>query len=204
MTTLHDSPPRIHEIEAVRSPSPEPRRQGRDYDDRANVQRLHSAIAGKQGDISLTIKPFPLWALVVCGLAIFFTGFFWSHYGTGSGDASISSGNAAAALPNGQSLPADTNKAATVAATGADAKAGSIVHVIIKNMKFDPPSVEVKEGDTVEWKNEDITPHTATSATFDSASIDSDKSWKHTFTKSGSFSYACTFHPEMKAVVIVR
>ncbi len=79
-----------------------------------------------------------------------------------------------------------------------------VVHVVMKNMKFDPATIEVKSGDTVEWTNEDITPHTSTSAKFDSASIDSDKSWRHTFTETGDFPYACTFHPDMKGAVIVK
>jgi plastocyanin len=71
-------------------------------------------------------------------------------------------------------------------------------------MKFDPPNLVVKKGDIVEWKNDDITPHTATSPTFDSGPINPEKSWRHTFTEAGSFSYSCTFHPAMKAAIVVK
>ena len=101
-------------------------------------------------------------------------------------------------------LSVDVNHTTAVPTAGTDANAPAVVQITIKNMKFDPPSVELKKGDAVEWKNEDITPHTATSATFDSASIDSDKSWRHTFTEAGNFPYVCTFHPDMKAIVIVK
>jgi len=74
----------------------------------------------------------------------------------------------------------------------------------MKNMKFSPATIEIKKGDTVEWKNDDITPHTATSATFDSASIAPETSWRHTFAEAGSFPYICTFHPDMKASVVVK
>ena len=74
----------------------------------------------------------------------------------------------------------------------------------MKNIKFSPTTIEIKTGDTVEWKNDDITPHTATSATFDSASIAPEASWKHTFNDAGTFPYSCTFHPDMKAVVTVK
>ena len=30
----------------------------------------------------------------------------------------------------------------------------------MKNMKFSPATIDIKKGDTVEWKNDDITPHT--------------------------------------------
>jgi len=76
--------------------------------------------------------------------------------------------------------------------------------VAMKNMKFSPATIEIKKGDTVEWKNDDITPHTATSATFDSGSIASDAAWRHTFKEAGNFPYTCTFHPVMKGTVIVK
>ncbi|HYK23389.1 MAG TPA: cupredoxin family copper-binding protein, partial [Candidatus Acidoferrum sp.] len=79
-----------------------------------------------------------------------------------------------------------------------------VANVAMKNMKFSPATIEIKKGDTVEWKNDDITPHTATSATFNSGSIASDAAWRHTFTQAGSFPYTCTFHPEMKASVVVK
>jgi plastocyanin len=65
-------------------------------------------------------------------------------------------------------------------------------------------TIEVKQGDVVEWKNDDLVPHTATSTSFDSGTIASGESWRHTFTNAGTFSYACTFHPAMKGVVNVK
>jgi plastocyanin len=64
--------------------------------------------------------------------------------------------------------------------------------------------LEVKKGDVVEWKNDDLIPHTATSPEFDSGALKSGQSWRHTFTKAGDFPYICTFHPQMKGVVIVK
>ena len=74
----------------------------------------------------------------------------------------------------------------------------------MQNMQFIPATVEIRKGDVVEWKNEDITPHTATSSTFDSGSIGAKESWRQTFTESGETPYACTFHPTMKGVLIVK
>lgn len=81
----------------------------------------------------------------------------------------------------------------------------AVVEVVMRNMQFLPPTLEIKKGETIEWKNDDITPHTATSPSFgDSGSIASGQSWQHTFTEAGNFPYACTFHPTMRGVVIVK
>ena len=80
----------------------------------------------------------------------------------------------------------------------------AVVKVSMRNMQFYPQTLQVKKGTIVEWKNDDLVPHTATSASFDSGSLGPGKSWRHTFTKAGQFAYACTFHPTMTGVVIVK
>lgn len=82
--------------------------------------------------------------------------------------------------------------------------APAVVLVSIRNLQFSPLTIEVSKGDVVEWKNEDLVPHTATSASFNSGPILSGQSWSHTFTDAGTVSYICTFHPLMKGTVIVR
>lgn len=187
------------------SPSPEHPHQDVVYEESTDVQNLHSIIGREERRARVIIKPFSLWALVVCGLAIFFAGFWWSHYASNSADAGLNPRNPLQSKQNLQTLPADGNRAAGVSTAVADSNAPMVVHVVIKNMKFEPPVLEVKSGSVVEWKNEDITPHTATSASlFDSGSIDPDKSWRHTFTDVGNFPYTCTFHPDMKATVTVK
>jgi plastocyanin len=84
------------------------------------------------------------------------------------------------------------------------APASDVAQVSMRNLQFSPVTIEVKKGDVVEWKNDDLVPHTATSAAFDSGTIISGKSWRQTFTNAGNFSYVCTFHPAMKGVVIVK
>ncbi|MEO7101146.1 MAG: cupredoxin family copper-binding protein [Luteolibacter sp.] len=85
-----------------------------------------------------------------------------------------------------------------------ETRAPVTVVVSIRSLQFSPGTLEVKQGDVVEWKNDDIVPHTATSASFDSGTILSGQSWRHTFKDAGDISYACTFHPQMKGTVIVR
>ena len=79
-----------------------------------------------------------------------------------------------------------------------------VSHVSIQSIQFSPATLEVKMGQVVEWKNDDLIPHTATSPEFDSGTLKSGQSWRHTFTKAGNFPYICTFHPQMKGVVIVK
>jgi|ERR1051326_863118 plastocyanin len=97
-----------------------------------------------------------------------------------------------------------TDDAATHAAAAAKPAALAVVKVSMRNMQFYPQSLNVKKGTVVEWKNDDLVPHTATSASFDSGSLGRGKSWRYTFTKAGQFPYACTFHPMMRGVVIVK
>jgi plastocyanin len=82
--------------------------------------------------------------------------------------------------------------------------APAIVKVSMRNMQFSPKTIRVRKGTVVEWKNDDIVPHTATSVSFDSGSLSPGKSWQHTFNEAGQFHYVCTFHPTMTGVVIVR
>jgi plastocyanin len=184
-------------------PFPQSHRQGVDYAEGADVQGLHAAIRREKRDGRVTIKPFSLWMLVVVGLVFFFAAFFWARQG-----ADFTATNLDGESPPAQSSPqtVQTSAASESAAqsTAVDANAPKVVHVAMKNMKFSPATIEIKKGDTVEWKNDDITPHTATAPTFDSGSIDPDKSWRHTFADAGSFPYTCTFHPDMKATVIVK
>ena len=87
-----------------------------------------------------------------------------------------------------------------------DAEPGAlaIVKVSMRDMRFSPKTLRVKKGTVVEWKNDDIVPHTATSGSFDSGSLGPGKSWRHTFTEAGQFQYTCTFHPTMTAIIIVK
>jgi plastocyanin len=179
-------------------------RQGVDYGKEQNVQQLHAAIRPEKDDLRVRIKPFPLWILVILGFVFFFAGFFWARHGSNFTATNVNPGSPAPAQSSLQAVQTGPTSATAVQSTVADANVPLIVHVAMKNMKFSPATIEIKKGDTVEWKNDDITPHTATSATFDSGSIAPDATWRHTFTAPGNFPYTCTFHPDMKATVTVK
>ena len=79
--------------------------------------------------------------------------------------------------------------------------------VVISGSKFQPAMLTVTSGDTVEWKNNDIVPHTATSTesgTFDSGRIAVGDSWKYIASKKGAFPYECSFHPNMQGQLVVK
>ena len=78
--------------------------------------------------------------------------------------------------------------------------------VFIQNMAFSPTSLTVTSGTTVTWTNKDGMIHTVTSDStlFDSKNIQVNGVFSYTFTKTGTFSYHCSIHPSMKALVTVN
>lgn len=81
------------------------------------------------------------------------------------------------------------------------------------NKSFVPFFVRINEGDTIVWKNDDLTQHTITSGQpnstdsgnkFQSSPIASGSSFKHVFESSGSYDYYCTIHPFMKGSIMVN
>ncbi|MFM0323334.1 cupredoxin domain-containing protein [Caballeronia glebae] len=87
------------------------------------------------------------------------------------------------------------------------AEAGAATYVVvIEQMRFEPPVLNVARGDRVVWLNKDLFPHTATAdkRAFDSHDISPDASWSYVARESGSYAYSCTLHPTMHAVLNVR
>jgi amicyanin len=78
--------------------------------------------------------------------------------------------------------------------------------VKIDNFTFAPPSLTVKAGMTVIWRNEDDIPHTVASSTrvFKSKALDTDDNFSFTFTEPGSYEYFCSLHPHMTGKIVVE
>ena len=92
-------------------------------------------------------------------------------------------------------------------AGGVAGTAPPIFHaVLMKDFKYQPSILAVKVGDTIEWKNADIVPHTVTAVdkTFDSGTISPGHSWKFIVRTAESVNYFCTLHPNMRAKLIVQ
>lgn len=83
-----------------------------------------------------------------------------------------------------------------------------VASVAIRDFKFEPATVTVHEGDTVEWKNVDNVAHTATAdgqkPAFDSGSLSTGAAWRYVAGTKGTYNYTCTFHPFMKGELIVQ
>jgi plastocyanin len=78
--------------------------------------------------------------------------------------------------------------------------------ISIVDFTFEPPSVTIRPGATIEWANDDTVPHTVTSSTgaFDSGILDPGSRFYWTASKTGSFAYHCQLHPQMEGTVIVE
>lgn len=121
----------------------------------------------------------------------------------GGGNASSTNGNAPAAAdmaPNDTSDSTGSSPSAVVAVSippGASAEG---------NPSYEPAVLNLSKGDSIEWTNDDNTPHTVTSAVDDGQTFDSslimtgDTFLLQTSDLSGqSYDYFCTLHPFMKA-----
>ena len=78
--------------------------------------------------------------------------------------------------------------------------------VAIDKFAFVPKEITVAPGTTIVWTNHDQTPHMvmARDKGFSSPALDTDDSYRFTFTKPGDFSYFCTMHPFMTGIVHVH
>ena len=92
------------------------------------------------------------------------------------------------------------------AALGCAATRPTTHSVAIRGFEYGPAVITAQVGDTVEWANGDIVPHTATAGgrRFDSGSVGSGRSWRYVTERAGTYDYVCEFHPNMKGTVVVR
>jgi plastocyanin len=87
--------------------------------------------------------------------------------------------------------------------------AASVHEVTMKSISYDPKSIEIKKGDSVEWINKAYTEHSATAdgdvEKFDTGLIQQNKtSKKIEFGKAGTYSYHCSVHGKtMKGQIVV-
>ena len=78
--------------------------------------------------------------------------------------------------------------------------------VVISGFKFGSPTVTVKVGDSVTWRNNDSTAHTATAddGGFDTGTIAAGDTAVVTFDTAGTYAYHCKIHAQMTATVVVE
>lgn len=89
-------------------------------------------------------------------------------------------------------------------ASGASTQSQPAAQVIMKNFQYQPAQLNVKPGDTVTFRNDDIYDHTVTAddGSFNSGLIPGGKTWTLKITQPGTIAYHCTPHPNMKAQLI--
>ena len=95
----------------------------------------------------------------------------------------------------------------TLALAAGERRTSTTHTVTIEGMKFQPEELTIAAGDVVVWVNNDLVAHTATSSEagiFDSQLIAPDQSWRFTARQKGEFAYVCTYHPTMKAMLLVK
>ena len=80
------------------------------------------------------------------------------------------------------------------------------VYARITGLAYVPSRIEIEAGSTVQWKNNDPLVHTvtATDGSFTSPQFGLDGTWRHTFTRPGTYDVYCVLHPNMKATVVVK
>jgi plastocyanin len=112
------------------------------------------------------------------------------------------------ALPKSEAPP--TGVPAPTAAPRPPATAprppATVVRTGMKNTNYLQSRLQVTEGTTVEWTNNDPLAHTVTAVdkSFNSGLIQPGKKFRHTFTKTGTFNFYCTTHPFMKGAIVVK
>lgn len=90
------------------------------------------------------------------------------------------------------------------AQSGPDAPRTHVVE--IRSFAFIPARTTIKLGDTIQWKNDDLAPHTATadSGAWSTETLKNEETGQYVPKAAGSFAYHCKFHPAMTAVIVVE
>lgn len=78
------------------------------------------------------------------------------------------------------------------------------IHVKIEALAFEPPDIEAKVGETIEWTNGDPFAHTATVKGGWEVTIPPGQKATHLVTPDDDVAYYCRFHPNMKGRIVIR
>ncbi len=110
-------------------------------------------------------------------------------------------------LSSCHATPRSTRSITPVARSGAEVSFQNPARrtVNIANFKYEPASLQVALGETIQFVNQDEEPHTVTAkdVSFDSKALDTKEAWTHKFDRPGTFPYFCAIHPYMKGTIIV-
>ncbi len=91
------------------------------------------------------------------------------------------------------------------ASSDSEAVAGAMA-VDIKDLAYNPATVEIPVGTAVTWTNSDAVPHTVTAqdrALLQSGTMDQGATFSQVFSEPGTIDYFCEFHANMKGSIVV-
>lgn len=84
---------------------------------------------------------------------------------------------------------------------GGNASGGPYSVSATQDSTFDPETITIAVGETVEWTNDANFAHTVTSydvpsgaSSFDSDNMEPGETFSHTFQEAGTYEYRCTYH----------
>ncbi|MGB3772192.1 MAG: plastocyanin/azurin family copper-binding protein [Rhodococcus sp. (in: high G+C Gram-positive bacteria)] len=95
----------------------------------------------------------------------------------------------------------------TACSSGDSGSAAPAMTVTVENMAYNPESVTIKKGDTVEWVFADNgLPHDVVEDDTEmfKSELLSEGTFSYTFDEVGTFTYHCTPHPMMVGTVVVE
>ena len=130
---------------------------------------------------------------------------------TGPNPTQTPGGPTATATPPGQATMTPTQPGATPTPTPAGGATRTVLvgagggNTFVDQQSGNSTST-IRVGDTIEWTNKDLVPHTATAndGSFDSSAIQPGKKWRFRVQREGEVSYLCRFHPTMLGKVTVE
>jgi plastocyanin len=90
--------------------------------------------------------------------------------------------------------------------TATPTTASRTVRTGMRNINYMQSRIEISAGSTIEWTNRDPLAHTVTAVdrSFNSGLIQPGKTFRHTFTKPGTYAFFCMPHPFMKGTIVVK
>jgi plastocyanin len=71
------------------------------------------------------------------------------------------------------------------------------VYVNIRGMMFNPPELNITNGTTVKWKNQDSGKYIVNVSGSRSPPLNKTEYWSYTFNKTGTYEYRCDLHTFM-------
>ncbi len=76
--------------------------------------------------------------------------------------------------------------------------------VTIENFSFNPPTLKIKTGERVTWKQNDSAAHSIIGNIFQSSIFNRGDDFSFVFPQAGEYNYHCGIHPSMKGKIIVE